>query len=319
LGAGPGQFADAFLTHNFPAGIGVVNYWIRTDHAHSEVMEAAVDFGVPGLLFLLAALWASLRPPTPERSSWTQEAGLAAFAGMSAQCLIDNMLQLPALSLLYVSALAVAWEPASEPALAERSVWRALAWAGLLLAAVSWAPAWFVQGWQASAARAAEPGPRLALLLRATRLAPADPYLRESLYGAWLAQKPPQVDEALDQISQAESLSPFNAVYPAWHASLLRSRGDWPRVLESAGRAISLEPDYLQARLARAEALLRLDRLEEARGELLEIGRRSAAREALLNGRIGYEGCILGFDRAGYEDLMRRAKVPVDGPGPRSD
>ena len=337
LGAGPGQFANAFLKHNFPVGYGIGNYRARADHAHSEAMEALAEFGFPGLWLLLAALWAGLQLPPPERSTWVREAGLAAFVGMSAQCLIDNMFQLPALGLLYVSALAVArapavrksvrpapaelpipQAPASETAPVGRPAWRALIWAGLLLAAGAWIPGWLVQGWQAASSGASDPGRRLGLLLRAVRVAPADPYLRENLYGFWLAQKPPQVEEALSQLAQAEGLSPFNAVYPVVQARLLRSRGDWPRVLELAGRAVGLEPDYLQARLLRAEALLWLGHPEEARGELLEIDRRSAALGARLNGGSGYEAFILGFDRAAYEELARSAAAPVNGARPRS-
>ena len=315
-GVGPGEFADAFLKHNFSAGYGMGNFRFRAEHAHSEVLEAAAEFGIPGLILLLAALWAALQIQPPERSTWVREAGLATFVGMSVQCLIDNMLQLPALGLLYVSALAVARAPAELPipqapasgrAPVGRSAWRALTWAGLLLAAVAWVPGWLVQGWQVAAARTADPGRRLGLLLRAARMAPADPYLRESLSSAWLAQKPPRTDEALDQLSQAERLSPFNAVYPAAQARLLKSGGDWSRVLGLAGRAAVLEPDCFQARLLRAEALLRLGRREAARGELLEIGRRSEALGTRLNSGVGYEAFILGFDRAVYEQLTRQA------------
>jgi tetratricopeptide (TPR) repeat protein len=314
LGVGPGQFANAFQKHNFPAGYGVGNFRARAEHAHSEVMEALAEFGVPGLCFLLAAVWVLLRPPSPESSTWTREAGLAAFAGMSCQCLIDNMLQLPALGLLYFSALAVARAPAPSGPEGPQSpaalpVWRSLAAAALLLAVVAWVPGRLVQDWQAAAGRTADPERRLALLLRAVRVAPADPYLRESLYGAWLAQKPPRADEALEQMSQAERLSPFNAVYPVAQAGLRRNAGEWPQVLALASRAVVLEPDYLQARLLRAEALLELGRRDEARGELSEVDCRKAALGTRLNSGSGYDAFIMGFDRTRYEGLVRRAAV----------
>jgi tetratricopeptide (TPR) repeat protein len=156
------------------------------------------------------------------------------------------------------------------------------------------------------------------MLLNAVRVAPGDPYLREDLSDAWLAQKPPQTEEALDQLSQAERLSPFNAVYPATQGRLLRGAGDWSRVLDLADRAVALEPDYLQARLLRAEALLRLGRPAEARSELSEIGRRSAALGARINGGAGYEAVILGFERGNYEDLERRVMISGARPRPRA-
>jgi tetratricopeptide (TPR) repeat protein len=141
------------------------------------------------------------------------------------------------------------------------------------------------------------------------RVAPADPYLREGLSGAWLAQKPPRTEEALEQMSQAERVSPFNAVYPAAQARLRRNAGEWPQVLDLASRAVFLEPDYLQARLLRAEAFLELGRPEEARGELSEVDRRSAALGGRLNSGSGYDAFIMSFDRAGFEELVRRAAV----------
>ena len=146
-------------------------------------------------------------------------------------------------------------------------------------------------------------------LLRAVRLAPADAYLRESLYRAWLSERPAQVEAALTQLAQAEALSPFNAVYLADHAELLKARGGWQEALGLAERAAALEPDYLQARLLRAEALLRLGRRKEASGELSEVGRRSAALVGRLNSGSGYDAFILGFDRDAYARLSRQASA----------
>lgn len=300
LGAGPGEFANAFLKHNFPAGYGTGVYRARAEHAHSEVMEALAQFGVPGTLLLLAALWASFAPGPPESSSWTREAGLAAASAMAAQCLIDNMLHLPALGLLFFSALAVARAPEARSAAAEGPLWRGFVWAGLLSAAVAWVPGVLVERWRAQGGT--EP------LLRAVRLAPADAYLREALAWAWLAGKPARADAAAAQLAQAESLSPYNAVYPAEGARLEKLQGDWPRVLERAQRAVELEPDCLGARLLRAEALLLLDRRGEARAELSEIGRRSAALGGQLNTGTGYEGFILRFDQVLYERLERAVR-----------
>ena len=306
FGVGPGQFANAFLRHNFPAGYDVGNFRFQTEHAHSEVMELAVELGVPGILLLLTALGMCLRPGRVQDSTWTREAGLAAFAGMSAQCLIDNLLHLPALELLYVSALAAAWTPRPDGEPAARSAGRGLALAVIILAAVSWVPDRLLKGWQEAAARDADPARRLESILRCVRLAPADPYLRENLAGAWLAQNPPQPDEAMRQLALAQELSPTNAVYPAMRAQMLERQEAWPQALAAADRAVALEPDYFQARLLRAEALLRLERRPEAQAELAEVCRRGQVLGARLNTGVGYMRYLLGFDRARYEGLSRR-------------
>ena len=144
---------------------------------------------------------------------------------------------------------------------------------------------------------------------RELSLSPADAYLRESLYRAWLSERPPLVEAALTQLAQAEKLSPCNAVYLADHAELLKARGGWQEALGLAERAAALEPDYLQARLLRAEALLRLGRRKEASGELSEVGRRSAALVGRLNSGSGYDAFILGFDRDAYARLSRQASA----------
>jgi len=317
FGAGPGEFADAFLKHNFPAGYGLGNYRARAEHAHSEVLESAAEFGWPGLILLLAALWAALRPGRPEHSTWPREAALAAFTAMSVQCLADNMLHLPGLGLLYVSALAAAARgPEVDSGLIPGPVWRALALSGLLLASGAWIPGWLVQRWDAAAAGSLDPAARLELLMRAARLAPADPYLREHLARAWLAQGPMRRDAARRQFAEAEKISPFNAVYPATQAELLRRDGAWRQVLEAAGRAKRLEPFYLQPRLLRAEAFLRLGRVAAARAELAGACQvhlfLEPARRAAPQGFAGYEALLFSFDRSRYGELARRAGLDPD-------
>ncbi|MDD5656881.1 MAG: O-antigen ligase family protein, partial [Elusimicrobia bacterium] len=210
LGAGPGEFPNAFLRHNFRAGYGFSNYRARADHAHSEPLEAAAELGLPGLVLLLAALVACLRPAFAGGGDWTREAGLAAFCAMATHILGDNMLHLPALALLFASALAVA----AGPGTAASPVRNWPAWAGLTLAACAWIPGALSGRWE-KAARTSEPPRRLELAMKRARLAPADPYARENLAWAWLEQRPPRRDEALRQLELAQGLSPFNAPDPA--------------------------------------------------------------------------------------------------------
>jgi len=65
LGAGPGRFRDAIVPYwtEFERRWFVL-YDMRNNHAHNEILEAAVEAGLPGvaalLLLFLVALWASL-------------------------------------------------------------------------------------------------------------------------------------------------------------------------------------------------------------------------------------------------------------------
>ena len=303
LGAGPGEFADAFLKHNFPSGFGEGNYSYRAEHAHSEVLEAAAEFGWPGLVLLLIALGTSVRRGAKE-SSWIRQSAKAACLAMSVQCLIDNMFQLPALGLLYVSSLAV-WRGEEAGEEVPGAGWRALALAGLALAALSWIPGWLLENWQSRLAKEADPAMRLELARKSVALAPADPYLRERFAYEWLNPKPPRLGEALFQLERAESLSPQNAILPVMRGEILRGQGAWPQVLKLSRRALALEPDFLQARLLQAEAFMRLGRGEEGRAALAQACR-THQRLGLRPGG-GFEGRLFAFDRERYEQLARLA------------
>ena len=299
FGAGPGQFANAFLQHNFPAGYGEVNYRFRAEHAHSELWETAAESGWPAALLLVFALWSLARRRGGGEPDWTRQAAKAACLAMSVQCLLDNMFQLPALGLLYASSLAV-WRGEEGGEEAGGSSWRAFALAGLALAAFSWVPGRLLEDWQA---RPADPALRLELARRCVVLAPADPYLRERFAREWLEQKPPRVEEWLFQLERAEALSPQNAILPVLRAEVLRGHDAWPQVLTLAQRALALEPNFIQARLLLAEALARLGRGEEGRTELAQACRTHQRLGG--NSEEGYAGQIFSFDGQRYEDVAK--------------
>ena len=73
----------------------------------------------------------------------------------------------------------------------------------------------------------------------------------------------------------------------------------------SAG-ALELEPDFLGARLVRADALLRLGRRAEARAELDAAGKRHGAR-GLAAPLSGYDSTILNFNRREWDRLSAAA------------
>jgi hypothetical protein len=185
--------------------------------------------------------------------------------------------------------------------------------AGLILAAVAWLPGWLIGRWQADA------GPgcrgRVESLLCAARLAPADPYLREDLYWAWLSQQPPDLEKARPQLVLAEKLNPFDAVYLEWEAELAAHDGFWDQASEAAGRAAALEPNYLSARMILADSLWHLGQPGKARAEVLEVCRRSRALESVLNHGRGYESLIVRFRPDRYRELARRVGVSGDCAG----
>jgi hypothetical protein len=307
LGAGPGEFAHAFLRRNFRSGYGVGDYRNVADHAHSELMEAAVEFGLPGLLLLLAALAAFLRSGAAVEKDWTREAAVGAFIAMAVQLSADNMLHMPGLGLLFASALGAVGVMKGKTC----PIPAGAILAGLALAAVSWAPSRMVARWQHAAAVSNDPQARIDDRLKIVRLMPADAAARADLAWAYLALKPSRVDEALRQLETARTLSPFNALYPAALADLSLGRREPRDILALASRAAELEPDFSLARMLQAEARLLMNQPSEARSALAQAcdvetrlaPRRAAGRLA----REGYVGLLTAFDADRYRRLARLA------------
>lgn len=281
LGEGPGRFLSGFRRHPVPSA-GVAARWgMETPYAHSEVLQAAAETGWPGLLLWLLGASAALRvllrrqDPDPVR-----EAAALAAAAMSAQLLADDMLQIPALAALWLSALAVAGP------VAEGRRWHRGAVAlGAALALTAWVP-------QALALRDSS---------RAAALFPADADVREAL--AWRAEEKSDLDEARSQWAQAQALSPFNALYPARAARLAAIQGRWRQAEELSSRALVLEPGFLRMRLLRADAFLHLGRRVEAQTETAELrGRLSLPAP---DAAFGYEREVVEFSGADRAMLSR--------------
>ncbi|MEK7745344.1 MAG: O-antigen ligase family protein, partial [Elusimicrobiota bacterium] len=110
LGEGPGRFDRGYLRHNFPVPPEQrpTRYGLRSAHAHSEALQVAAETGWAGFALFLLAWLSALRKALPRREEegWERDAALAALLCLSAQSLVDNILALPALGLLYASALA---------------------------------------------------------------------------------------------------------------------------------------------------------------------------------------------------------------------
>ncbi len=280
LGEGPGDFGVGFRRRPVEARGARSRWALTTDYAHSEPLQAAAETGWLGLalwLFGLGASFSFLVRRAGEEPA--REAAAVAAAAMAAQMLVDNMLQIPGLAFLFFSALSVA---GARPAAAGRRWPRAAVAAAAFLAALAWLPRALADG---NPARAAALFPR-----------ESDP--REDL--AYEAMAAGRLDEADVQWSAAESLAPFNAVYPWRRAQIAAARGRWSAALDEAARAIEDEPGFLNGRVLRAEALGRLGRKAEGRAELAKVMEIRTARGDVA-GTTRYDAVIWSLDRKEYD------------------
>ena len=276
LGTGPGSFAAGFRRRPVAFEDGASRWSLSTDYAHSELLQTAAETGWAGLaLWLLgagAALRAFLRRADEDP---VREAAAAAAAAMTAQLAIDNMLQIPALAALWLTALALARAPSGS-----RRWPGAAILAGAALALVSWIPRTLA---------AVSPA-------RAAAVFPAEPGPREEL--AYAAAAKGNAAAAAAHWAAAQSLEPFNAIHPWRRAQLAGAAGRWERAEPLAARAVELEPGFMSARLVRAEALARLGRGPDARAELDEVLRLRTA--PAVETASGYDRTVRSLDEAEF-------------------
>ncbi|MBI4676849.1 MAG: O-antigen ligase family protein [Elusimicrobia bacterium] len=304
LGAGLGNFEQGFVRHAFPARL-ATNYGFFSDRAHSEPLHLLAETGWVGLALFLAGLAVFLRgaaSPAASSPRPLRDAGLGAFTAMSAHLLVDNMLHLPALALLYFSALAVASgrdalpEGDARPAAQERpSLWRPACAAGLALALTAWIPARLGEILKARTWSDPDSGRRIAAARAAVSLAPANDHLRSVLARAYMRASPPRPEAALREFKAASTLNPFNALHHAMAAEVhLRSGRPGP-ALAPLGEAVRLEPNFHNARLLLAEVLYRMGRTAPAREELSRLDERVESAKAFeLHG--GYDEIVVSLD-----------------------
>jgi tetratricopeptide (TPR) repeat protein len=279
LGVGPGGFGAAFRLRPVEVQGGQARWGMGTDFAHSEPLQAAAETGWAGLVLWLIGLGASLSVLlTRAREEPAREAAAAAVAAMTVQLAVDNMLQIPGLAFLFFSALAVAGGPAS----GGRRWPRAAAVAGVALALGAWIPR----------ALAEEDPARAAVLYPAESDPRDDLASRAMAAGKWA--------EADAFLSQAEVLSPFNAVYPWRRAMIAAALGRWSGAEAHAARAAELEPGFLNDRVLRAAALDHLGRGKEARAELAAVLRAFQERGS-RPASSGYDMTVWNFDRKEYD------------------
>jgi hypothetical protein len=176
----------------------------------------AASTGWIGLALFLLALFKSLRLVRAEAGGPAQEAALCAGAAMATTCLFDNMLHMPALAMLFFTALIGARAPGGpRPAapLGPRA-WQGLCLCGMLLSFSAFLPRHLVDRAWRDFYQEPSPSRRVEIMSRAIRIFPADYYLRETLARSGLECRPPELRLALDEIQKASRLNPTNALYP---------------------------------------------------------------------------------------------------------
>ncbi|HAZ09245.1 MAG TPA: hypothetical protein DCZ01_12165 [Elusimicrobia bacterium] len=273
FGEGPGNFLVGFRRRPVEAPNAPARWGLTTPYAHSEPLQAAGETGwVGAVLWLWGFLSVLACLPGGAAAQPEREAAVAAVAAGVPLLLVDNMLQIPALAMLWLSAAACG---GLRPA--PRRPWpRAAAAAGAFLALAAWIP---------GALARANPS-------RAAALFPADSGPREDL--AWRAEVRGDAALAERLWSEAERLAPFDAIYP-WRRAVLAARaGRWSEAESRAGRAIDLEPRFLRARALRALALAREGRRAEAGVEAGTVRAFLGVGPTLAGD--GYEGTVHGFD-----------------------
>ncbi|MDP3541391.1 MAG: O-antigen ligase family protein [Elusimicrobiota bacterium] len=288
LGTGPGSFAVGFRHVPVVFEDGAARWSLSTDYAHSEPLQTAAETGWAGLALWLLGAGAALRALLRRADADPiREAAAVAAAAMTAQIAVDNMLQIPALAALWLCALAISAPPAE---MKPRPWPPAAILAGAALVLTAWIPGTLA---------ATSPS-------RAAAIFPAEPGPREDL--AYAAMAAGRAAEAEAHWAAAQRLEPFNAIYPWRRAQLAGVAGQWARAEPLAARAIELEPGFFSARLLRAEALVRLGRIREARAELEEVLRRRAS--PLPAAASGYDRTVASFDEPSFQRVSALARRP---------
>jgi tetratricopeptide (TPR) repeat protein len=95
----------------------------------------------------------------------------------------------------------------------------------------------------------------------------------------------------------AQSLSPFNAIYPWRRAQIAANLGHWPEAEAFSRKAIELEPHFLRARALLAKVLSHQGRRFEADRQVQEL-ERLRAQGPTGAAENNYERAVSGFDPA---------------------
>jgi putative inorganic carbon (HCO3(-)) transporter len=279
--------------------------------AHNDLLQVAVETGLPGaalytllLLATLAAAWprAPVAPagPAPDAVGAGLTAGLLAFA--TATLFMGSLrylgLQVP---FWLAAALAVARKPAGPmPARRAPAALRGAATAALLLAAGYWSLVWWTDP---------------SRIARDTSLAGANEQVRASIrWMPWrhelhyhlgrLLAAAGQLDASLASFREAERLDPLQSDYARWRAQVLAAAGKPDEALEQVRQALEGDPwseDYL---LLQGRILARQGRLAEA-ASVLERALTTNEQYLALNRDVYPQ--VFGTLGAVYQALGRTA------------
>jgi Flp pilus assembly protein TadD len=120
-------------------------------------------------------------------------------------------------------------------------------------------------------------------------------------------------DEALAELSRAEAINPHLPEIQLARARMAYRGRDWNAVLESARRALALEPSNDDAMLLEAAALVRLRRLDEAR-PVFDRLRRDRPDDPLVASEWGQCLFLSGHGAEAVPFLSRAARANPNDP-----
>lgn len=293
-GWGPGSGRLGYLRHPILSE-GPVRLPGAAGSARSEPLNAAVESGWPGAVFLLLGLVLSLSALARPSGGAAGAAAGPAAAGMAAMLLLEDALQAPGSAMLFFSALACAGHARRPwgPSLSRAAVFLP----GCVLALGALAPL------MRDASGGGPLPKRVWRHAQALAFYPRDPELNASL--ALIYEEGLALQLADERWAEAERSSPYDAVFAFRRALLADRREDFAEAERLYARAAGLEPQFRDARLGRALALRNLGRSAEAAAEL------AAAKSLADPGPQSYAYAAVVASRdpeplAAVEELLKR-------------
>lgn len=305
FGFGLGLFERAFELFKFPFYNGISYYGHATLNAHSEPLNLAAEAGIPAAALFVGAWGAAV---FGSAANTGRALALKAFAvSLFVQAAADMIFYSGAVQLLFWGTLGMLAADTAEADVNGRPWFRRFS---LLLLAGCWGAAALtgqVSGRYRSCAFDDGLGAsdRQACLEKAALISPGDTALAELTAPVYMtAHGNPAM--ALARLRGAIEAAPFDPFRYFEAAELYRAAGDPDSARRMLAKAISLEPDFLRARLAMARLEDATGRCGTARAQLAKV-RGTLERRPSNTLPSSYDLALLALPGTEYEKLRKEA------------